>query len=190
VCLNNLAVILLNTEKLTEAKTILNDALEISSELYGENAVHPYFARCLTNLNSEVHYYLQNIEEADHLLQLALIIYSHVQEHELIEPGIIEALIIKAKIYQFYKRWDEMFNSLNRAKKIAKILYQDYPHPTATSILFYLGFCEQQRRRFSDALNHYQQYLKIHENERMECLQSGHCCNTANVLLHIANLHS
>jgi tetratricopeptide (TPR) repeat protein len=81
-----------------------------------------------------------------------------------------------------------MFNSLNRAKKIAKILYQDYPHPTATSILFYLGFCEQQRRRFSDALNHYQQYLKIHENERMECLQSGHCCNTANVLLHIANL--
>jgi tetratricopeptide (TPR) repeat protein len=49
VCLNNLAVILLNTEKLTEAKTILNDALEISSELYGENAVHPYFARCLIN---------------------------------------------------------------------------------------------------------------------------------------------
>jgi tetratricopeptide (TPR) repeat protein len=140
----------------------------------GEDANQLFFLCGL----SEVHYYLQNIEEADRLLQLALIIYSHVHEHELIEPGIIEALIIKAKIYQFYKRWDDMFNSLNRAKKIAKILYQDYPHPTAASILFYLGFCEQQRRRFSDALNHYQQYLKIHENERIECLQSGHCCKT------------
>jgi tetratricopeptide (TPR) repeat protein len=64
MCLNNLAVVLLDAHKLTEAKTILNDALEIASELYGENAVHPFLARCLINLG-EVHYYLRNIEEAD-----------------------------------------------------------------------------------------------------------------------------
>ncbi|CAB4006742.1 PREDICTED: uncharacterized protein LOC109475051 [Paramuricea clavata] len=121
MCLNNLAVILLNADKLTEAKTILNDALEIASELYGENAVHPYFARCLANLG-EVHYYLQNIEEADRLLQLALIIYSHVHDHELIEPGIIEALIIKAQISWVHEQWNEMFNSLNKANELSKIL--------------------------------------------------------------------
>ena len=187
VCLNNLAVILLNADKLTEAKTILNDALEIASELYGENAVHPYFARCLTNLG-EVHYYLQNIEEADRLLQLALIIYSHVHDHELIEPGIIEALIIKAQISRVHEQWNEMFNSLNKANKISKILYKGYPHSTAASVLFYLGICEQERGKFSEALSHYQEYLKIYENGRMECQQSGHSCNTANVLIRIANV--
>jgi tetratricopeptide (TPR) repeat protein len=187
MCLNNLAVVLLNADNLAGAKTILNDALEIASELYGENAVHPYFARCLTNL-SEVHYYLQNIQEADRLLHLALIIYSHVHEHELIDPGIIEALIIKAQICQFYEQWDEMFNALNKANEISKILYKGCPHTTAASILFYLGICEQERGKFSEALSHYQEYLKIYENVRMECQQSGHGCNTANVLIHIANV--
>jgi tetratricopeptide (TPR) repeat protein len=122
MCLNNLAVVLLHVDKLTEAKTMLNDALEIASELYGVNAVHrPYFARCLTNLG-QVHCHLQNIKEADRVLQLALIIYSHLHDHELIEPSIIDALIIKAQICQFYEQWDEMFNSLNKANEIAKIL--------------------------------------------------------------------
>ena len=187
MCLNNLAVILLNEDRLTEAKAILNNALEVASELYGENAVHPYFARCLTNL-SEVHYYLQDIEKADRLLQLALIIYSHVHDQQLIEPSIVDALITKARIYQFYEQWDEMFNSLNRAKEIAEILYKGYTHPNMASIRFYLGFCEEERGKFSKALNHYQEYLKIHENQRIECGQSGHDCNTANVLVRVANL--
>jgi tetratricopeptide (TPR) repeat protein len=187
VCLNNLAVILLNADKLTEAKTILNNALEIASELYGENAVHPYFARCLANLG-EVHYYLQNIEEADRLLQLVLIIYSHVHDHELIAPGIIEALIIKAQIYLFHEQRDEMFNSLNKANEISKILYKGYPHSTAASVLFFLGICEQERGKFSEALSHYQEYLKIYENQRMECQQSDHNCTTAKVLIRIAKV--
>ena len=187
MCLNNLAAILLNADKLTEAKTILNDALGIASELYGENAIHPYFARCLTNLGT-VHYYLQNIEEADRFLQLALIIYFHVHEHVLIEPAIIDALVIKAQIYLFYEQWGKMFNSLNKANEIAKILYKGYPHPTAASVLFYLGICEQERGKFSEALSHYQEYLKIHENVRVECQQSGHNCNSANVLMRIANV--
>ncbi|CAB3996750.1 PREDICTED: uncharacterized protein LOC109474323 [Paramuricea clavata] len=187
MCLNNLAVLLLHVDKLTEAKTMLNDALEIANELYGENAVHSYFARCLTNLG-QVHCRLQNFEEADRLLQLALIIYSHLHDHELIEPSIIDALILKAQICQFYEQWDEMFNSLNKANEIANILYNDYPHPTVASILFYLGICEQERGKFSKALTHYQDYLKIHEIVRMERQQSGHSCNTANVLIRIAKL--
>jgi tetratricopeptide (TPR) repeat protein len=186
-CLNNLAFILLNRKKPTEAKTVLNDALNIASELYGENAVHPSFAWCLTNL-SEAHYHLQNIEEANRFLQLALIIYSHLHEHELIDPGIIVALIMEARIHQFYERWDQMWNSLNKAKQIAEIVYRDNPHPNVAWILFYLGYCEQQLGRFSEAINRYQEYLKIHENERMECQQSGHDCNTAYVLVQIANM--
>ena len=188
LCLNNLGVILLNKEKPTEAKTVLNDALNVASELYGENAVHPYFAHCLTNL-SEAHYDLQNIEEANRLLQLALIIYSHLMhEHELIEPGIIDALIIEARIHQFYERWEQMLNSLNKAKDIAEIVYRGHPHPNVASILFYLGYCEQKHGKFSEAINRYHEYLKIHENQRMECQQSGHDCNTAYALMQIANM--
>ncbi len=187
MCLNNLAVVLLNQDRLTEAKTTLHSALEIGSELYGENAIHPYFAHCLTNL-SEDHYYLGNIEEADRLLKVALIIYYHVHEHELIEPGIVKALIIKARIHQFYGLWDEMFDSLEKAKEIAEILYAGQPHPNVASIYFYLGCCEQERGKFSKALNYYQEYLKIHENERIECQQNGYGCNTSNVLIRIANL--
>jgi tetratricopeptide (TPR) repeat protein len=160
----------------------LHSALEIGSELYGENAIHPYFAHCLTNL-SEDHYYLGNIEEADRLLKVALIIYYHVHEHELIEPGIVKALIIKARIHQFYGLWDEMFDSLEKAKEIAEILYAGQPHPNVASIYFYLGCCEQERGKFSKALNYYQEYLKIHENERIECQQNGYGCNTSNVLI-------
>ena len=137
-CLNNLAFILLNKEKPTEAKTVLNDALSVASELYGENAVHPSFAWCLTNL-SKAHYDLQNMEEANRFLQLALIIYSHLHEHELIDPGIIVALIMEARIHQFYERWDQMLNSLNKAKQIAEIVYRGNPHPNvAWSFLSWL----------------------------------------------------
>ena len=113
------------------------------------------------------------------MLQLALIIYSNVHEQELIEPSIIKALIIKAKICQFYEQCDEMMNYLNKANEISKILYKGYPHPSAASLLFYLGICEQERGKFSEALSHYQDYSKI---------QSGHNCNTAKVLIRIANL--
>jgi tetratricopeptide (TPR) repeat protein len=187
MCLNNLGVVLLNQDRLTEAKAILNYALGIGSELYGENAIHPYFALCLTNL-SEVHYYLRNIEEADRLLQLALITYSNVHEHELIEPNIINALIIKARIHQFYKRWDEMFEFLEKAKEIAEILYAGQPHPNVVSLYFYLGCCEQERGKFLEALNYYQEYLKIHENCRIECQQNRYGCSTSNILMRIANL--
>ena len=186
-CLNNLAFILLNKEKPAEAKTVLNDALNIASDLYGENAIHPSFAWCLTNL-SGAHYHLENIEEANRLLQLALIIYSHLHKHELIEPGIIVALIMEARIHQFYERWDQMLNSLNKAKQIAEIVYRGNPHPNVASILFYLGYCEQQLGRFSEAINRYQEYLKIHENHRMECQQSRHDCNTASALIQIATM--
>ena len=187
MCSNNLAVILLNLDRLTEAKTILNNALEVARELYGENAVHPYFACCLTNL-SEVYYQLRDIKEADRLIQLALIIYSQVHDNQLIEPGIVDALITKARIYQFYKQWNEMFNALNRAKEIAEILYKSHPHRNVASIHFYLAVCEEERGMYSEAMNHYQEYLKIHENQRKESQQSGHDCDMANVLIRIANL--
>ena len=187
VCLNNLAVVLLNEDKLAEARNILNTALGIASELYGNNAVHPYFARCLTNL-SEVHYYLGDIQEADRLVQLALIIYSHIHEQKLIEPSIIDALITKARIYQFYKQWDEMSNSLEKANEIANVLYNGQPHSNVAYVLYCLGHCERERGKFSEALNYFQKYLKVHEDERKECRQSDHDCKTANVLVRIANL--
>ncbi|XP_028412663.1 uncharacterized protein LOC114535578 [Dendronephthya gigantea] len=187
MCSNNLAVILLNLDRLTEAKTVLNNALEVARELYGKNAIHPYFARCLTNL-SEVHYQLRDIEKADDSIKLALIIYSQVHENQLIEPGIVDALITKAKIYQFYKQWNEMFDSLSRAKEIAEILYRGHPHQNVASIHFYLAICEEERGMYSEAMIHYEEYLKIHENQRIESQQSGHDCDTANVLIRIANL--
>ena len=67
-CLNNLPVVFLNMDKTSEAKTLLNEALNVANELYGENAVHPFFTRCLTNL-SQVHFDLKNTEEANRFLQ-------------------------------------------------------------------------------------------------------------------------
>ena len=187
VSLNNLAVALLRDDRLTEARVILKTALGIADELYGNNAVHPLFAHCLVNL-SEVHYNLGDIKEADRLIELALIIYSHIHEHKLIEPNIIDALITKARIYQFYKKWDEMYNPLQKANEIANILYNGQPHSNVACVLYHLGHCERERGKFSEALNYFETYLKVHENRRKECQQSDHDCKTANVLVRIANL--
>ncbi|XP_028391998.1 uncharacterized protein LOC114516664 isoform X2 [Dendronephthya gigantea] len=187
--LNNLAVVLLCEDKFEEAKTILNNALEVAGELYGENAAHPDFACCLTNL-SEVYYYLQNMEEAERLVRLALVIFSqlHDYEKELVEPGIVHALILKATIHQFYKQRDDLFTTLNQAKEISKNLYGGQPHPHIASIILHLGVCEQERGNFSEALHHYEEYLKIHENLRLERQESGQDCHMAHVLVQIANL--
>ncbi|XP_028392173.1 uncharacterized protein LOC114516792 [Dendronephthya gigantea] len=187
--LNNLAVVLLCENKFEEAKTILNDALQVAGELYGENAAHPDFANCLTNL-SEVYYYLQNMKEAERFVRLALVIYSQLHDYvkELVEPGIVDALIIKARIHQFYKQRDDVFSTLSQANEISKNLYGGQPHPHIASIILHLGVCEQERENFSEALNHYQEYLKIHENQRLECQETGEDCKMANVLVRIANL--
>ena len=186
-CLNNLAAILFSERRITEAKNLLDSALQYASEIYGETAAHPFLARCLTHL-AKVHYYLLNIEEADRLLQLALIIHSHVYEHQTIESSIVDALITKARIYQFHKRWPEMFESLNRAKEIALELYENHKHPSIASVLFYLGRCEQDRGNFSEAYNYFEEYLKIHEDRRIECKRGGNDCDTAAVLIRVANL--
>ena len=187
LCLNNLAVILLNQDKLQEARSILNTALEAASQLYGENAAHPYFARCLLNL-SEVYYELGEIEEADRVLQRALIICSHVDDQNLIEPSIVDALIRKARIHEFYKQWDDMFDSLYKAKEIAEVLYKGQPHPNMAEVLYNVAFCEQKRGNSMNALHHYQNFLKMYEEERMECQQGDYNCTIANVLLRITHL--
>ena len=186
-CLNNLAAILFREKRVTEAKNLLDSALQYASELYGENAAHPFLARCLTHL-AKVHYYLLNLEEADRFLQLALIIHFHIYEHQMIESSIVDALITKARIYQLHKRWTEMFESLNRAKEIAWELYKSHKHPSIASLHFYLGRCEQERGNFSEACNHFLEYLKIHKDRRIECKRGGHDCDTAAVLIRVANL--
>ena len=187
MCLNNLAVVFLNQDKLKEAKATLNKALELACELYGENAVHPYYVRCLINL-CQVYYYLGDLEEADRLVQWALIICSHMHENKLIEPSFIDALIIKARIYQFHIQWDDMSISLKKAYEIGMTLYKGQPHPNVAIVLYYLGYCERERGKFADALRYFEKYLKIHEEVNKEQQQSDHDCKTANVLLRIANL--
>ncbi|XP_028391922.1 uncharacterized protein LOC114516594 [Dendronephthya gigantea] len=187
--LNNLAVVLLCEDKFEEAKTIFHDALQVARELYGENAAHPNFANCLVNL-SKAYFYLQNMQKAERFVRLALVIYSqlHDYEKELVEPGIVDALIIKATIHQFYKQLDDVFRTLNHANEISKNLYGGQPHPHIAFIIFLLGVCEQDRGNFSEALQHYQEYLKIHENQRLELQKSGQDCKMANVLVRIAYL--
>lgn len=186
-CINNFAVVLLEENRLSEAKTILEDALSITTELYGENAIHPHVAHCLTNL-SKVHYGLQNREEANRLLQLALIIYRRVHGQQDIDPSIIEALITQARAYQFAGKWEEMQSTLVEAKQAAHILYQDQPHPSVATVYLLLGHCEQVRGRCSVAFSHYQECLKIREDHSKEIHGHGHDCETASVLLRIASL--
>ena len=185
ICLNNLSVILLNENRLEEAKDILNSALEVASKLYGEKAVHPHFARCLVNL-SEVYYSLKNIEEADRVAQFVLTMCSHFGGEELIDPCIIDALIMKARIYKYYEQWDQMFHSLKKANDFAGMLYRGQPHTNVSDILCLLGYCEERRGNVTEALNHYQKFLKIYEKERMESQQCDDSCTIAGVLLHIA----
>ena len=185
--INNLAVVLLEENRLTEAKAILEDALSITTELYGENAIHPYVAHCLTNL-SKVHYGLQNRQEANRLLQLALIIYRRVHGQQDVDPSIIEALITQARAYKFAGKWEEMRSPLDEAKEVARILYQDQPHPSVATVHLLLGYCEQVRGRYSVAFSHYQECLKIREDHSKEIGESGHDCETASVLLRIASL--
>ena len=185
--INNLAVVLLEENRLTGAKTILEDALSIATELYGENAIHPYVAHCLTNL-SKVHYGLENRQEANRLLQLALIIYRRVHGQQHIDPGIIEALITQAKVYQFAGKLEEMRCSLEEAIEVARILYQDQPHPSVATVHLLLGDCEEVRGRYSVAFSHYQECLKIRENHSKEIGGSGHDCKIASVLLRIATI--
>ena len=187
VCINNLAVIFLNEDRLIEARTVINNALLVASELYGENALHPYVARCLTSLG-KINYRLQNTEEANRVLQLALIIYGHFHEQQIIEPTIVDALIMKAKLYKLIGKFDEMYSTLNKAKEIAGILYGDQPHPNMASLFGLLGYCEQVRGRFSTALNYYQDCLKIREEQRSECQENDYNCETATVLLRTESL--
>ena len=184
VCINNLAVILLEEDRLMEARSILQSALSVASELYGENAIHPHLACCLTNL-AKVCYRLQNASEATRLLQLSLIIYRRVHHQQLIEPGIVEALLTQAKVFEFLGKWEKMRTTLLEAKDVALTLYGDQPHPSTASVLVRLGFCEQVRGRYAAALNHYQNCLKIREDH---CKESGHACETASALLRISSL--
>ena len=161
--------------------------MNVANELYGENAVHPFLARCFANL-SQVHFDLGNIEEANRFLQRALTIFFRVYEGELIDPGVIDALITEAMIHQFFERWDQMLNPLKKAKEIVEMLYKGHPHPNVVSVYWYLGYCEQKRANFTEAIKHYQKYLKIQENQRSECRKSGNDCNTAHSLVRIANM--
>ena len=187
LCLNNLSVILLNKDRLMEAKDLLNSALNVASELYGENAVHPYFARCLANL-SEVYYHLENIEEAERVAQLVLTMCSRFGEDDLIEPCIVDALIMKARIYKLYKQWDQMFHYLKKAKELAQKLYAGHPHSSVSDVLYYLGFCEENRGNVTEAFKHYRAFLKNYEHERMESQQDDYSCTLADVRLRIAYL--
>ena len=187
LCLNNLSVILLNKDRLMEAKDLLNSALDVASEIYGENAVHPYFARCLANL-SEVYYHLENIEEAERVAQLVLTMCSRFGEDDLIEPCIVDALIMKARIYKLYKQWDHMFHYLKKAKELAEKLYAGHPHSSVSDVLYYLGFCEESRGNVTEAFKHYRAFLKKYEHERMESQQDDYSCTLANVRLRIAYL--
>lgn len=187
-CINNLAVLLGSEGRLTEAKTVLEDALSIASQLYGENAVHPDIACCLTNL-SKIHYALQNAEEGKRLLQMALVIYRHVHDQKLIEPGTVDALITEAIAYQFAGKWEEMHSPLTEAKEISCILYEDQPHRSVARVSFLLGHCEYMRGRYSTALSHYQDCLKIFEDCSKEVGKcTAHDCDRAKVLLAIASL--
>ena len=187
-CINNFAVLLLSEGRLTEAKTVLENALSIANELYGENAIHPCIACCLVNL-SKVHYGLQNTEEGDRLLQIALVIYRHVHGHQLIEPRTVDALITQARAYQCAGKWEEMLSPLIEAKELACILYGDQPHSSIACVLFLLGHCEYLRGRFSTALIHYQDCLKIFEDCSKEIDKcTAHNCDRAIVLLAIFSL--
>ena len=187
ICINNLAVIYVHDDRLIEARTVVNNALRAASELYGENAFHPHVARCLSNLG-QINYLLQNTEEANRLLQWALIIYGHFHEEKIIEPAVIDTLIIKANVYKLVGKFDEMYSTLKEAKEIAEILYGNLPHPYMASVLNNLGYCEQLRGRLRSALNHYQDCLKIRENQKGQCKGNDYNCKTATLLLRIAIL--
>ena len=187
-CINNFAVLLLDEDRFMEAIDILEHALLIAKELYGENAIHSFVACCLTNL-SKAYYGLHNIEKGNHFLQTALAIYKHVHGAEHIDPKTVDALVTKARAYQFVGKWEEMRNTLVEAKQLAITLYGNQPHPLVALILYQLGHCEYLRGGYSIALNYYNNSLKIFKDHSNEIGSSkAYHCERAAILLVIASI--
>ena len=187
-CVNNFAVLLLHEDRFIEAKTVLKNALLIANELYGENAIHPFVACCLTNL-SKAYYGLHNVEKGNYFLQTALAIYKQVHGEEHIHPYTVDALVTKARAYQFAGRSEEMRSALIEAKQLAMTLYGNMPHPLVAFILYLLGSCEYSRGRYSIAFNHYNDSLKIFEDHGKEFESStAYHCDRATILLVVASM--
>ena len=81
-----------------------------------------------------------------------------------------------------------MHSTLEEAIEVARILYQDQPHPSVATVHLLLGDCEEGRGRYSVAFSHYQECLKIRENHSKEIGGSGRDCNIASLLLRIASI--
>jgi tetratricopeptide (TPR) repeat protein len=142
---HNYALVLMNLNRINEAETIINKAIQIDKNNFGEN--HPETAADLINL-SQLYISTNRLDEAESLLIRALSINEEYFGEE--NENVLVSINNLAQLYLHTKKFVAAEPLINRALKISDQIYGT-EHPNYATLLNNLAKLYFDTKRLSEA---------------------------------------